>query len=72
MHAQMKNTHATLVTERLQLRRFTPEDRGLLTHLYRNARMMRDVGGVRTRKQRWAMLTGRILAYNQKASGVVR
>lgn len=66
----MKNANDTLVTERLRLRRFTPEDLDLLLRLHGDERVMRYAGGVRTRKQTEEMLSGRILGYYQEHAGL--
>ena len=51
------------VTERLSLRRFTPEDLELLCRLYADEEVARYVGGVKDRAKIQEMLDQRILAY---------
>lgn len=52
-----------LNTERLQLRRFTPQDIGFLQQLYSDEEVARHIGGLRTRQQCQEMLDQHILAY---------
>lgn len=68
--AQVKNANDTLVTERLWLRRFTPQDLDLLLRLHEDERVMRYAGGVRTRNQTEEMLVGPILGSYQEHPGL--
>ncbi len=60
---------ATLVTERLALRRFTVADLDLLDALGRDPRVMRYLGGVKDRAKTEAMLRVRILEYYDQHPG---
>ncbi len=56
--------HALLpCSERLALRRFTPDDLDLLDTLNSDAEVMRHLGGVKSRADSETMLRNRILAY---------
>lgn len=66
----MKNPAVLPVTERLALRRFTPDDLDLLDHLNSDAEVMRHMGGVKTREETQTMLRNRILAYYDEHPGL--
>lgn len=59
----MKQATDSLTTERLRLRRFTPDDLNLLLRINGDERVMRYAGGVKTRKQTEELLEARILRY---------
>ena len=57
-------------TERLALRRFTPDDLDVLHQLYSDPEVARYVGGTKTREQAQEMLDQRILAYYDAHPGL--
>ena len=57
-------------TERLALRRFTPDDLDLLDRMNSDAEVMRHVGGVKDRAKTEEMLKTRILAYYEEHPGL--
>jgi [ribosomal protein S5]-alanine N-acetyltransferase len=59
-----------LRSERLVLRRFTPDDLPLLVELNSDPEVMRWLGGVRTPEQSAEMLNSRILTYYDKNPGL--
>lgn len=59
-----------LASERLQLRRFTPEDLPLLERLNTDPAVMRYLGGIEAPDSIRAMLEGRILAYYYEHPGL--
>ena len=59
-----------LVSERLQLRRFTLDDLPLLTALNADAQVMRHLGGVQSSEQTRSMLDTRILEYYRQNPGL--
>ena len=59
-----------LTTERLGLRRFTPDDIDWLAALYADPDVTRYIGGVRTRERTEEMLAGRILKYYEEHPGL--
>lgn len=61
---------ATLVTDRLALRRFTPADLDLLDGLGSDPRVMRHLGGVKDRAATETMLRVRILEYYDQHPGL--
>ena len=58
------------VTERLSLRRFTPDDLDRLDSLYSDPDVSRHVGGVLTREQTAELLRVRIIEYYQHNPGL--
>jgi RimJ/RimL family protein N-acetyltransferase len=59
-----------LITERLSLRRFTPDDVDWLATLYSNADVTRYVGGTKDRAEVEQMLEVRILQYYEAHPGL--
>ena len=59
-----------LRTDRLALRRFTPDDLDWLAALYSDADVTRHLGGVKDRRQAEALLTTRILQYYDEHPGL--
>ncbi len=57
----MAGSNIWLTSERLALRRFTPDDLDWLAELYRDPDVTRFLGGVKDRPQVEAMLNERIL-----------
>ncbi|HMJ55679.1 MAG TPA: GNAT family N-acetyltransferase [Polyangiaceae bacterium] len=68
--ATVKDVAASLITDRLALRRLTSEDLDLLDRLHSDPVVTRYVGGVKTRAQTEAMLKTRILEYYEKFPGL--
>lgn len=66
----MRHPHDTLTTERLALRRFTPDDLDLLDRLQSDPRVMQYVGGPFERRKTEEMLHDRILAYYDQHPGL--
>ena len=66
----MKHPHHALTTDRLTLRRFTPDDLDLLDRLYSDPAVMRYVGGTKTRAQTEALLKTRVLDYYEQFPGL--
>jgi [ribosomal protein S5]-alanine N-acetyltransferase len=66
----VKTQHAALRSERLALRRFTRGDLDLLDRLHGDPRVMRFVGGVKTREETEALLAERILGYYAEHPGL--
>ena len=58
------------ITERLSLRRFTPDDLDYLCALHSDPDVMRYVGGVKDRAQTEELLHGRVLAYYDAHPGL--
>jgi [ribosomal protein S5]-alanine N-acetyltransferase len=59
-----------LTTERLSLRRFTPDDLDWLAELYRDPDVTRYLGGVKDRAKASEMLNTRILQYYDEHPGL--
>jgi ribosomal-protein-alanine N-acetyltransferase len=59
----MSAPHYWLTTERLGLRRFTPDDFDWLVDLYSDAEVMRHLGGVKNRTQAGEVFQARIMGY---------
>ncbi len=59
-----------LETQRLKLRRFTPEDEALLYTLNSNPNVMRHLGGPMSAEANRSMLEGRILGYYEQHPGL--
>jgi ribosomal-protein-alanine N-acetyltransferase len=59
-----------LTTDRLALRRFTPDDLDWLAELYGDSDVTRYLGGVKSRSQTAEMLSTRILAYYDEHPGL--
>jgi RimJ/RimL family protein N-acetyltransferase len=59
-----------LESERLALRRFTPQDFDLFDRLNSNPHVMRYAGGVKTREQNQAAFATRILQYYEQFPGL--
>ena len=57
-------------TERLVLRRFTPDEAALMARLHFDPRVMRYAGGVQTPEQSRAMFEQRVLAYYDANPGL--
>jgi RimJ/RimL family protein N-acetyltransferase len=68
--ARVKDVHALPTTDRLTLRRFTPQDLDLLHELYSDPEVMRYVGGVKTREQTESGLKTRVLEYYERFPGL--
>jgi [ribosomal protein S5]-alanine N-acetyltransferase len=66
----VKSPHDSLTTERLTLRRFTPEDLDLLDRLNSDPEVMRYVGGTKTRAQTEALMKTRVLHYYDQFPGL--
>ena len=66
----MHDGHHWLRTERLALRRFTPDDLDWLAALYSDADVTRYLGGVKDRRQAEALLNTRILEYYDEHPGL--
>lgn len=66
----MRTPSDTLLTRRLRLRRFTPDDGDLIWRLQSDERVMRHAGGVKTRAQAEELLQGRILRYYDEHPGL--
>jgi RimJ/RimL family protein N-acetyltransferase len=66
----MKNAPPLPTTQRLALRRFTPDDLDLLDRLNGDPRVMRYAGGPKTRTQIAEMLKVRILDYYEQHQGL--
>jgi len=66
----MRTPSDSLVSERLRLRRYTPEDLGLLLRMNGDERVMRYAGGVKTRQQTEELLENRILRYYDEHPGL--
>ena len=66
----MKNAHDTLLTPRLELRRFTPDDLDLLCRLQSDREVMRYVGGVKSRADTEVFLNERVLDYYMQYPGM--
>ncbi|MEO8742135.1 MAG: GNAT family N-acetyltransferase [Lysobacteraceae bacterium] len=58
------------ITERLRLRRFTPDDLDFLCTVHSDPEVMRYVGGVKNRAQSEELLHGRVLAYYDAHPGL--
>jgi RimJ/RimL family protein N-acetyltransferase len=67
---QAASPNSLPVTERLSLRRFTPEDLDLLCRMYADEEVARYVGGVKDRAKVQEMLDQRILAYYDSNPGL--
>jgi RimJ/RimL family protein N-acetyltransferase len=66
----LKNPTVLPGSNRLALRRFTPDDLDLLDTLNSDADVMRHMGGVKTREETQTMLRNRILAYYDENPGL--
>ena len=66
----MKDARSSLTTDRLELRRFTWDDLDLLDRLQSDPKVMRYVGGTKTRAQTEAQLKTRILDYYEQYPGL--
>jgi ribosomal-protein-alanine N-acetyltransferase len=60
----------TLITDRLEVRRYRPDDLELLLRLHRDERVMRYAGGTLERAASEKMFTERILAYYDERPGL--
>ena len=67
---RVKARDDSLTTERLALRRFTPDDGALLWELHGDPEVMRFCGGVLTPEGSREMLQGRILEYYEEHPGL--
>ena len=68
----MLRPNDTLETERLRLRRFTPDDFELYARLGANPHVMRFAGGVKTREQSAESFKTRVLDYYEQFPGLGR
>jgi RimJ/RimL family protein N-acetyltransferase len=66
----VKDASASLVTERLCLRRFRADDIELLWRLYSDPEVMRYVGGVKSRAETESGLQTRVLDYYEEHPGL--
>jgi RimJ/RimL family protein N-acetyltransferase len=66
----MRHPTDSIQTERLALRRFTPQDLDPLSRLYSDPEVTRYIGGLKTREQAAEMLHDRILAYYDQHPGL--
>jgi len=66
----VKHRDDSLLSERLVLRRLTPDDLELVHRLNSDEKVMRYAGGTKDRVQTEAMLKGRILEYYEEHPGL--